>query len=227
MIFDDDEIDFNQINYDSDDKDDSDDTEYDSEDYDDDFNYEDLEEEEEEEEDDILFEDVKKSIEFIQKNYNFFNKNTNKSVGVYNIYLDDNDDGLRLIENVTKDNLDLNEMGILKKKTLFEHIQNARISSNSRIFNLQKIVVYNFNIKYDRLIDLFDDEEEYEDIECMLKKVDKLKDIEFNDSIEQFHNFNNLFILFIPKNSGDKVKRKTSKNKKKANQKSRVTKKNK
>ena len=98
MDFDKDEIDFNQINYDSGDSDDSDD---DYEDYEDDDS-DDEEDIDDEEEEDILFEEVKKSIEFIQTNYNFFNKNTNKSVGVYNIYLDDNDDGLRSIENVTK-----------------------------------------------------------------------------------------------------------------------------
>ena len=174
-----------------------------------------------------LFEEVKKSIEFIQTNYNFFNKNTNKSVGVYNIYLDDNDDGLRSIENVTKEHLDLDENGVLKKNNLFGHIQNARKNVDSKIYNLQKILVYNFNIKYDRLIDLFDDEEEFDDVKQMLTKMNKLKDIEFNDSIEQFNNFNNLFIFFTPKNSGDKVKRRTSKNKKKNNQKSRVTKKKK
>ena len=222
MDFDEDEIDFNQINYDSDDSDDYED--YEDEDEDEDEDEEDIDDEEE---DDILFEDVKKSIDFIQTNYNFFNTNTNKSVGVYNIYLDDNDDGLRSIENVTKDKLDLDEMGVLKKNNLFGHIQNARKNVDSKIYNLQKIFVYNFNIKYDRLIDLFDDEEEFDDVKQMLTRMDKLKDVEFKDSIEQFNNFNNLFIFFIPKNSGDKVKRRTSKNRKKTNQKSRVTKKKK
>lgn len=168
------------------------------------------EEDEEDEEDDLdnaefNFEDVKDSIEYIHEKYNFFKKEDNESCSIYLLYIEKNN----AIENVEKLDFELENNKIDKEK-IVNLLQEKRIYNDNKYF-IKNIWKYGFNLEYNELINMFDDDEKYDKIEEMLQPINKLSNIEFEPSINVFKDKNSLFVLYSCEKPERKNKRKSMK----------------
>ena len=191
---------------------------YDAESTFDDFNFEDdelsSEGDDESEEDDesevedyedaeFNYDDVKQSIEYVEERYNFFKKTNVNECNLYMLYTENNE-----ISNVDKHMFELEEDGCVNKDKIVELLQEKRISNDKKYF-IKNIWKYNFDLSYDKLIKLFDDDGDSEELDEILQPLTKLSNIKFENSIDIFKDKNSLFILY----SVEKPERKSKKRK--------------
>lgn len=189
-----DSFNFDELTSDDSEEDDSnDDSEEDSLDSDDD--YDDAE---------FNFDDVKDSIEYIQERYNFFKKTNVQECNLYLLYVEKNE-----VINVEKILFDLNDDGSVDKDKIVELLQDKRIKNDNKYF-IKDLWQYNFNLNYNDLINLFDEDEEFESIENMMKPLTKLSNISFDESIDVFKDKNSLFVLYSLEKPERKTKRRKS-----------------
>tara|TARA_B100000963_G_C22639497_1_gene679578 strand:+ start:9766 stop:10626 length:861 start_codon:yes stop_codon:yes gene_type:complete len=145
------------------------------------------------------FEDVKYSIEYIQERYNFFKKSVVQECSLYLLYMEKN-----TIVNVDKVMFDLQDDGYVNKDNIVELLQEKRINDDKKYF-IKELWQYNFNINSETMINMFDEDEKFNEIENMMKPLNKLSDIHFDNSIDVFKDKNSLFVLYTL----DKPERKT------------------
>lgn len=175
---------FDEFNFSSDEEDDEDDESLslDSDDEDDeDTDYEDAE---------FNFDDVKQSIEYVQDRYNFFKKSVVRDCSLYLLYVENNN-----IVHVEKSIFDLEEDGSVKKDKIVELLQEKRLSSDKKYF-IKELWQYNYNLNPELMINMFDEDESFTDIDNMMKSLTRLSDIRFEDSIDIFKDKNSLFVLY-------------------------------
>ena len=162
---------------------------YDAESTFDDFNFEDdelsSEEDEESEGDDesdeeedyedaeFNYDDVKQSIEYVEERYNFFKKTNVNECNLYMLYTENNE-----VTNVDKHMFELEEDGCVDKDKIVELLQEKRINDDKKYF-IKNIWKYNFDLSYDKLIKLFDDDEDHEELDEILEPLTKLSNIKF------------------------------------------------
>ena len=199
----------------------SNDSNYDAESTFDDFNFEndeltsdeddedDSDEDDEgEEEDDyedaeFNYDDVKQSIEYVEERYNFFKKVNVNECNLYMLYTENNE-----VTNVDKHMFELEDDGCVNKEKIVELLQEKRICNDKKYF-IKNIWKYNFDLSHDKLIKLFDDDEDHEELDEILEPLTKLSNIKFEKSIDVFKDKNSLYILY----SLEKPERKSKKRK--------------
>tara|TARA_A100001015_G_C15044630_1_gene742637 strand:+ start:395 stop:1240 length:846 start_codon:yes stop_codon:yes gene_type:complete len=182
--YNDNESTFDDFNFDSENDEDDEDTismDSDEEESDDDIDYDDAE---------FNFDDVKNSIEYIQERYNFFKKSVIQECSLYLLYMEKN-----AIVDVEKKIFDLEDNGVVSKDKIVELLQEKRIRGDNKYF-IKELWKYNFNIDCNTMINMFDEDEKFDEIENMMKPLSKLSDIRFENSIDVFKDKNSLFVLY-------------------------------
>ena len=188
---------FDEFNFDSEGEEEDDtismesDEEDSDEESDDETNYDDAE---------FIFDDVKDSIEYINERYNFFKKSIVQECSLYLLYLEQNN-----VVDVKKINFDLENDGVVSKDKIVELLQEKRILGENKYF-IKELWQYNFNIDCNSLINMFDEDEKFDEIENMMKPLNKLSNIRFENSIDVFKDKNSLFVVYTL----DKPERKMS-----------------
>lgn len=136
------------------------------------------------------FDDVAQSIEYIQERYNFFKKSTVRDCSIYLLYIEN-----KQVVHVEKSLFELEEDGSVSKDNIVELLQEKRIQGDKKYF-IKELLQYNFNLTAESMINMFDEDDKFDDIEKMMKSLSRLSDIRFEDSIDIFKDKNSLFVMY-------------------------------
>ena len=136
------------------------------------------------------FDDVAQSIEYIQERYNFFKKSTVRDCSIYMLYIED-----KKVVHVEKSLFELEEDGSVSKDKIVELLQEKRVKGDKKYF-IKELCQYNFNLTAESMINMFDEDDKFDDIEAMMKSLSRLSEIRFDDSIDIFKDKNSLFVMY-------------------------------
>ena len=113
------------------------------------------------------------------------------------------------IVSVKSELFDIDDNGAINKDKIIELLQDKRLNDDKKYF-IKDLWKYNFDLDYNELITLFDEDEEYERNNEMLVQLKNLSNIKFNKSIDIFKEKNNLFVLYSLEKPERKSNRKKS-----------------
>ena len=129
-----------------------------------------------------------KSFEFEKDDelYNDFYKDKIEQINLYILYVDNNND----LFHIKKDTATLNN-GRLEKDDLKKLIRQY-IRYENKKYRLISLLKWNITIEPDEISNYLRNEKEFD----FIKSIRNINSIEFEDSINLFHNLNSLYLVF-------------------------------
>jgi hypothetical protein len=118
--------------------------------------------------------------------YNDFYKDKIEQINLYILYVDNNND----IFHIKKDTATLNN-GQLEKDNLKKLIRQY-IRYENKKYRLISLLKWNITIEPDEISNYLRNEKEFD----FIKSIRNINSIEFEDSINLFHNLNSLYLVF-------------------------------
>ena len=140
-----------------------------------------------------------------EKKYEIFYPEEIKNIAVKILYLNKN----KTLEKISEKKIDLIEKNKLKKEELYDLIiKNNKIDKIK--YKLVEILIYNItlqneDIKYFlRDMNSINEERDLLNKYNFLSSMSSIEDYELQSSIAEFHNLNNIYMIFIEKEDGSK-----------------------
>ena len=99
------------------------------------------------------------------------------------------------VVHVEKSLFELEEDGSVSKDKIVELLQEKRVQGDKKYF-IKELCQYNFNLTAESMINMFDEDDKFDDIEKMMKSLSRLSEIRFDDSIDIFKDKNSLFVMY-------------------------------
>jgi len=118
--------------------------------------------------------------------YNDFYKDKIEQINLYILYVDNNND----LFHIKKDTATLNN-GQLEKDNLKKLIRQY-IRYENKKYRLISLLKWNITIEPDEISNYLRNEKEFD----FIKSIRNINSIEFEDSINLFHNLNSLYLIF-------------------------------
>jgi len=118
--------------------------------------------------------------------YNDFYKDKIEQINLYILYVDNNND----LFHIKKDTATLNN-GQLEKDNLKKLIRQY-IRYENKKYRLISLLKWNITIEPDEISNYLRNEKEFD----FIKSIRNINSIEFEDSINLFHNLNSLYLVF-------------------------------
>jgi hypothetical protein len=140
----------------------------------------------------------------LESEYNDFYKEIPRSAEVCFIYLDHHSK----ISKTSKGNISLNKQGTILKDELVSLISANKTIDRGSKMSLQSIVMYNFILGPDNILDIFGNK-----IEPLqyLREINTLQDITFKETCHFFNDVNTLYIFYKEQNQKSKSQNTTKK----------------
>ena len=141
-----------------------------------------------------------KNYEDLESNYDIFYKENISNIKIYIFYINNKN----VLQKIKKDNLLLEDNGILKKEYIFSLIKKYEVDSNNEINNKNKyklfsLLKYNITLNPENIGNFIDNSqsEEYN----YLNPLTTIEDIKYKESISIFQDLNGLYLIFteLPK----------------------------